>query len=662
VCLLAAALTAGALAWTERGSVDRWWYLGYVRAWSEGTFSSSEPFLASGHVHPRFAFSSWLAGLAVWANLARVDPVWLYERAAPLMLIPTAFAAQLRFGRALFLSERVALFAALCAGLLWAGGGPVAVLSRAPEDKVLASVLITPVLWSAVVPALEDIGRRNVWLAAAAAFALCTVHPIAFVVAGGAAAAFAAWTAWRKPAARMRAAALVAVLAAASLYPLASGALARSEYMDQGVAELAADHPVARVHRARERLISAPGLGYIVDPRLLTHPVAIIGLFALVLLPMRPPRERRFLAAATVLPLAIAFTPPLAEIAGQAILPWMVHRLLWTLPLAALAAVAADEAVHRLGGRSALVVLALVVASIPAAARAMSRRESAERTAVAVPPDARLHAALAAVRALPSDAIVAAAPELSERLPALTGRRVLAMSDRATVAFSGAREAGEARLRARAALFGGLWKPAPDVPSPTHVLYAPASAASGYCREKLFENEAFVLCSFAPSPPPPGIRMAEAPETVDGPQRTAVAGALGKDAPSLSATCNDVRSDAGDRLVWTRPGPWSAAFTSASCELRATDGARVSAHSLVLVPLLGRAVEELTIQATGLRNGAQWWRVRTRLRAHDRETLRFALPQSAVNAVRIEIIPSFLPFLKLATFDVTFDDDTRRGP
>jgi hypothetical protein len=418
---------------------------------------------------------------------------------------------------------------------------------------------------------------------------------------------------------------------------------------------------VARVHRARQRLIDAPGLGYVVDPRLLAHPIAVIGLLALALLPWRTARERRFLAVATVLPLAIAFVPPLAALAGKAILPWMVHRLLWTLPLAALAGLAADEAARRLNGRSAIVVLALVVASAPPAARAMARRESAERLALAMPADAHLGAALAAVRALPPDAIVAAAPELSERLPALTGRRVLAMSDRATVAFSGTRTAGEARLRARAALFGGLWKPAPDVPSPTHVLYAPPSSASSYCADQLFWTESFALCSFRPVPPVPGIRLPEAPASADGEKRVALADALGDDQAAMRAQCNATRRN-GRALVWARPGPWSAAFSAATCDLHAPESASFFPRTLVLVPLLGRAVEELTVQVAGERNGALRWRLRTRARAHDRETLRFALPRGAVTGLHVEVIPSFLPFLKLASFDVTLDDERRSGP
>jgi hypothetical protein len=352
----------------------------------------------------------------------------------------------------------------------------------------------------------------------------------------------------------------------------------------------------------------------------------------------------------------------------------MVHRVVWTLPLAALGAVAADEVARRAHARrhagvargtwradaaTLLVALVLVVASVPLAARAMEARSSAERTAVALPADSELHGLLAAIRALPRDAVVAAAPELSERLPALTGRRVLAMSDRATIAFTGARAPAEARLRARAAIFGGLWKPSPEVFKPTHVIFEPGSPASRYCAETVFEAERFVLCTFGPSAPLPGIRMPDAFAGADGARRVALRDALaapaGEHAAAVGATCAPSPLATGETLTWPRPGPWSAAFTAAACELRAHDSS-LGPRTLIVQPLLGSAVEELTIQAVGERDGRLRWRVRTRARAHDRDTLRFALPHGAVDTVRVEVVPSFLPFLKLATLDVTVDD------
>jgi hypothetical protein len=351
----------------------------------------------------------------------------------------------------------------------------------------------------------------------------------------------------------------------------------------------------------------------------------------------------------------------------------MVHRALWTLPLGALAAIAVEEAAQRLGartgaaasrldGRVALIAAAaLIAASAPLAARAVEARSRNERLAAAVPADSQLRGALAAVRGLPAGAIVAAAPQLSERLPALTGARVLAMSDRATIAFSRAREPAEARLRARAAIFGGLWKPASDAPKPTHVLFASGSAAARYCTERLYDAERYVLCAFGPSAPPPGIRMADAGNDAGGTRTLKLAdilapGALG----GFGATCTPAVRTSGESVTWARPSPWSAAFAAATCEIGAA-GAPLRPRTLALQPLAGTAVEELTVQATGMRGAAVRWRVRTRVRVHDRDALRFALPRGVVDTVRVEVIPSFLPFLKLAAFDLTVDEAPAAG-
>ena len=76
--------------------------------------------------------------------------------------------------------------------------------------------------------------------------------------------------------------------------------------------------------------------------------------------------------------------------------------------------------------------------------------------------------------------------KISERIPAITGKRVLAASDRATIVFSGNRSLGETRLRARAAVMNGWWQEYPGVPTPTHVLFAPDSPAERYCGIELF--------------------------------------------------------------------------------------------------------------------------------------------------------------------------------
>ena len=117
-------LTAAAVAVTRTGSVDRWWYLGYVRAWANGPFFAHEPFLGTDFVQPRFAFHTWLGALSVWARLSGVDALWLFDRACPALLMPLAFAAHFMFGRALFRTARGAWLHGIVCRLAMGGRRP----------------------------------------------------------------------------------------------------------------------------------------------------------------------------------------------------------------------------------------------------------------------------------------------------------------------------------------------------------------------------------------------------------------------------------------------------------------------------------------------------------------------------------------------------------
>jgi hypothetical protein len=663
--VLAVALTAAAVVATRTGSVDRWWYLGYVRAWIDGPLTAREPFLGTGFVQPRFAFHTWLGALAVWARLSGLDPLWLFDRACPALLMPVAFAAHATLGRALFRTSRGAWLTALCAGLLWAGGGLVAALTRLPEDKILAAVVLSPILWAFGIRACERSGAWTI-ATAAAAVAIATIHPLGFLLSAGPLAAYCVINARHEPPLRSAIAAVALVLVVASAYPLVSGFVVRRAYVADGAAGLGADHPVARVHRARQRLVNVGRLGYVVDPHLLAHPIRWIALAALPLLWRRSSREASFLAPAALIPLAVAFVPPLSTAAGAVILPWMLHRVLWSIPFTALAAVTVDEGSRRLGGRTGLIALVLLVLCVPWARSAATERMREEREALAVPATPQLHEALAAVRALPPNAILAAAPELSERLPGLTGVHVLAMSDRATVVFAGTRAAGETRLRERAAIFAGVWEAVDDAPSPSHVLFAPGAATSRYCGSELLRNEQFVLCRFSPASAPSGTRMPEVDAAEDGEERVMAASLLATTATldvgapqdarraSITARCEPKPGRGGKSpggLTRPRPGPWSADFPTLACSFERATG--LLPRTLILEPAIGTAVEELMIQVTGLAPENAGWHVHARRRAHDGETLRFALPREAVTRLTIEITPSFLPFVKLDRFELT---------
>ena len=678
VLLMVALTTVGAWLLTATGSVDRWWYLAYVRHYLDAAaIGFAEPLLGSGFVHPRFTFNAWLFELAAWAGLAGVDPVWLYERACAPLLVPAAFSATFMLARSLFSSTRTAWSAALAAGLLWTSGTLFPALARMPEDKLLALLVVAPVTTAAIIrllcgasshaafrdsspdpppgsPGSSWLGRRRWLVVAAAAVAVqATTHALVYVIVLAVIVPFVLLMAARRHAGPAVAAAVLVLLAAGSAYPLLAGTSARAALRADGAGHLRSDHPVARVHRGRDRLIAlgddTDTHAYVVNPRLLLHPLLIIALAALPLLALRPERERLFLLPATAIPLVFAFVPPLTVALGALVSPWMVYRVLWAIPFSLLLAVALDEAGRRLPRLPWLPTAVVVLLALPGTAHVLAARTRPERARLATPRSGPVTAVVDAVRALPDGAVVATAAELGERLPALTGKRVLAMTDRATVVFAGDRAAGESRLRARAAIFAGTWQRTADAPTPTHVAFERPSAAEQYCGELLLEAAPIGLCTFIAQP-----ALQPLPATDAGDREGRLA--LHCEPPPVITPA--VRQ-------WPRPGPWSARFVTATCRLRPRESAdraeRFGALTLSVEALTGMAAEELIVVATGEVGDRTSWRVHDRLRLtpapadHDGPVRRatLALPAGAVDAVTVTITPTFLPFLKLADLQLT---------
>jgi len=660
--LLAVLLTAAAWHLTRTGSIDRWWYLAYVRGYLEShALGFGEPFFDGATVVDRFRFNGWLVALAAWARCARVDPVWLYERVCPLLLVPLSFSAALVFANSLFGRGRTAWLVVLASGLLWAGGSLFPVSTRIPEDKLMALLTVAPVTVGVFLTRANGDGKRWLGLLVACAAVQATIHALVYGIVLLTVVPVALWWAWRMPAERARFVVMIAVLAAGALYPLWTGLGSRQALIADGSTLAHLDHPVVRVHHSRGRLIELDDGSYLVRPQLLRHPLTLLAVVALPLVWLRRPRARDFLLASSVIPAAVAFVPPLAGLAGRLILPWMVYRLLWAVPYTCLIAVAVD-ATSRLSGRYRwLPVLALVSLSMPWTVGVLGGRPDAQRSELAVPDDGAFREAMVRVAALPRDAVVAAAPEISERIPGLTGRRVLAVSDRGSVVFAGSRSAGERRLRARAAIMAGLWRPEPGVPTPTHVLFETGTAASVYCGAQLFRLASFELCTFHAAAPSPGVRLPEASEESDGAVRVGLWSMLFDGSAPYRATCTPALDEQANFLHWPRPGPWSPRYPHAFCTIqrRGGNGARFQPRTLVLEPFLGNAVEELLVNVAGQRDGRVRWRMRTRRRLRSHETVRFEFPNGTVDGVRISITPAFLPFLKLARLDVTFDAHDR---
>ncbi len=670
-------------AWdtTRTGSVDRWWYLAYMRKFIDAAaLDFSEPFFDGSVTLGRFGFNGWITSMAVWARSAGIDPILLYERVAPVVLVPCAYSAALFLGHSLFGRGRTAWLMCLAASLLWVSGSLFPILTRIPEDKILAILIVGPVTIGAALRAITagDPYARWLWMAAAALIAQSSVHPLVFMIVGLAVIPAAVWLAATGSAVNIRVALLALFFVVGSLLPIIDGNDARSELRADGATFPMLDHPVARVHHARARLIEFDSGYFMVKPALLAHPLTLLALACMPLVALRSRKERAYVIPTTLLPLALAFVPPLATAMGAIVLPWMVYRLLWAIPFAALLAIGLDEAC-KLAGRYRWIPVALfVMAAMPWTVAALGGAPAMERLELATPASGPFRDVMKVVAELPRGSIIAAAPELSERIPALTGQRVLAASDRASVVFSGDRARGEERLRMRASLMAGLWRPVPGIPAPTHILVEPGTSASGYCGRHLYRVANFELCEFAARPPAEIDRLpridAAADQDAESTRRGLRPGRqnaggdgnddeltlhamLADDAALLSAGCTPALDPDALFHHWERPGPWSPRHPHGLCAIRVRDpqrnGKAFVPTRLRIEPILGYAVEEYTVVVTARLGGRPAWRAASQLRLRHLETAELALPATPVDELFLNIVPNFLPFVKLRKLALT---------
>jgi hypothetical protein len=662
--LLCVALAFGAWQLTRTGAVDRWWYLAYVREYMmTPRLDVLEPFLGSGFVHPRFAANAWLVVFAAWAKLAAVDPVFLYERLAPPLLVSVGLSASLFLASSVFSRRVDAWLAVIATALLWAGGSLVPMLTRSVEDKILATVTLLPVLVGSGVHALRS--RHPAWLLASvvAAAAASTVHPLIYFFAVALLAPYALVMTVARLTRPAVCGALLAVLLAGAAYPLGSGLQARAMYADDGASLSEPDHPVVRIHRNRGRLVDLGGGDHVVDPRLLLHPIAVFGLLSLFATGGLGRDQRFFLLPATILPLFVCFVPPLVALAGKIAVPWMTYRILWIVPYAMLAAVGMRRLSERFGWRPVFVALLASACAVPSTMAALGERSREERLELAFPAR-RMAPLVASLRSLDETALIAAPPELGERIPALAGARVLSMSDRATTVFSGSRARARARLRANAAISAGLWR-AGTAPTPTHLITAPGQTAMRYCGAKIHASERTVLCEFVAAPPTAGTALART-TAAGGMRRYDYAALVGGAAGPYSLICDPPALQQGERLIWERPGPWSARRPGLACRLvvaRATprdDELPAVVDTLVLTPLVGTASEELLIRVRGADSGGTRWSAHARVTVANGQPLSFGLPAIPVSTLELQVVPVNLPFVKLTRFELGFGAREKR--
>lgn len=693
--LLSVAAVALATSLAPVGSVDRWWYLAYVRGWIEApALSLDEPFLGTGRSFARFGVHPWLFGLAMWARLTAADPLRIWESAAPALVVIASLSAAAAFARALFADAARVRLAVIATILLWSGA-TLPLLARAGEDKVMAAAALFPLCCAGFLrflarPAGSVEGRRELVLLVGAGIATSAVHALDYAFVLLALLPTALVVAWSRMDLRSRLGMACVALLLVGVPPAASGLLVHQRLGEIGAEFGASDHPVVRVHAGRERLVELPLAGMVVHPRLLLHPlvvfalggwlVAIVGrrrtrsdvrppdgtTGAAALDPRPPDRvakpgarngdgEHRpeadgashgpsdpgvvFITTTTLLALALAFVPPLPSIVGAVIPPWMVYRVLWILPLAPLAAMSAVRVSRRFGGGQNTATLLLTVLGASSMLVTATGRDDGPRERVSVPPDAAFHALMNAVAALPTNALVAAAPELAERLPALTGRKVVAGLDRSTVVFAGSRQRGEARLRARAALLigdadaGGLAAVAGV--SATHAVFDPRSSERPSCDRVLHESASAALCELRRSP----AATVEIPTMEDANASTV--------AHVVTAMCRpdvaEMRPSSGAGA--SRRNPWSATAPLVRCLVPVPEDVRGRDDLVLSVEVTtGRAADELRISLHDAASPLPF--AARRVRVEDGVAVAFRLPPTSSPAVEVRLASSFLAFVR----------------
>lgn len=457
-------------------TVDDWWDLSFIRGYVEATsLSFAEPILGSGRLHPRFLWSSWYVVQALVLEGRMSEAVAM--QAGPLagFVCIMVVSAHALLARVIFVDDApfVRRAAVLCVPAWLYGTEALPFFTRLHQDKFVTGLVLVPVLLAVVYAGLRAGGARiAALLVFAVAVAACSTHSLVFgvgligvatlvlveIVVGGS---------------RSRARLGIAAAALpALLYPIGQAVALRERFHAQGIALEFPDNPVVLAHLSLDRLLWPLTDWYVVNPVAVFGPIAAVG-FAGLLLSLRGPRNSAaaVIAGLTAVPMLLIFVPGMARLVGGLIVPWMVYRVGWLVPVPLLVAMVVRAAHSRRGSgrrqsevrpafdfgraaRVALVVVTVLLAVVPVALdrlRRDMREHPVERERGPRGTTKHLYDFLAT---LPADSLVVAQPGVSRLLPSLTGRATLAMGERATLVFSTDELSAYRRLRARSDFYG----------------------------------------------------------------------------------------------------------------------------------------------------------------------------------------------------------------
>lgn len=445
------------------GTVDDWWDLAFIRAYAQRPMLSfDEPVLGSGAVHPRFAWNAWLVLQSLIVEFAPGGGgAALQSGVLPLVVCVLVVSAVCLLAMAVFARSRAVIATVLFVPVWLYGTEALPFFTRLHQDKFVAGLVLVPVLLAVVIEYLRTASTRFLAFAGLAALALCSVHSLLFAVGLLGVAACAAAHLSRGDRASVRSMANVCLVVCAPLvYPLWQAWALGSWFSAQGIGLELADNPVVRAHLRLGRLIGAGAASYIVNPAAVFGPASLIAVAGLVVAArQRQRRDAAYLVWLTLVPCVLVFVPYLAALTGRLLVPWMIYRVAWLVPIALLAGflfdrVAADQTSRlqrwlRFGLCSA--ATALLVFPV---ARDRYRRDMAEHPGVrAQHPRGTTWEVYRFLGHADPPGTVLAPPGISRLLPALSGRSVVAGAERATLVFAGSEAAAYSRLRDRATFF-----------------------------------------------------------------------------------------------------------------------------------------------------------------------------------------------------------------
>jgi hypothetical protein len=216
-------------------------------------------------------------------------------------------------------------------------GAGMGLLCRLTEDKYAGLLIAVPLALASFLAFLRGGPRRAPVACAVLCLAAVLLQPLALFWIGLPAAALLAFWWWRSEERRplwIVAAVVVAALAVALAW------VQRSQRPAEAFLLHAPGWPfnVQLLELARRRLfiLSLERGWFMAHGQLLSHPLMLGALGAALLALPRFGRSlsTRFLVLAMALPVLLAYNPLTAVALGHWIMPWMVPRLLWAMPVA----------------------------------------------------------------------------------------------------------------------------------------------------------------------------------------------------------------------------------------------------------------------------------------------------------------------------------------